>query len=199
MKKLIILGTFCAISASAQISIGVLGGAPFTDVVNATNQNNISFVTNSSNFTVGPALQIGLPLGLRVEVDALYRPYSFIATSTVPPPFATSTAPVHVSASEWRFPLLAQYRFPFPVIRPFIEGGVSFNHLTNTSGTALITTGPGNFINSTNAGVVLGGGVDLKIPLVRLSAELRYTRLGNHYFQNISNVNQAEFLFGVHF
>ena len=198
MKKLIIIGTFCAISASAQFSFGILGGVPFTDVVNATNQNNISFVTNSSNYTVGPALQLGLPFGLRVEADALYRPYSFTATGRT-----TSTQGLvfsaNVSASEWRIPLLAQYRFAFPVIKPFIEGGVSFNHLTDTSGAALITSGPGEFINSTNAGVVLGGGVDWKIPLVRISAELRYTRQGNDYFRAISNPNVAEFLVGVHF
>jgi hypothetical protein len=188
MKRIVILAAFCASSASAEISVGVLGGVPFTDVVNATSQNSVAYV-NSSHYTVGPALQIGLPLGLRVEADALFRPYGFGE-------FIPNGSVIDVSAKEWRFPLLAQYRFPFPVVRPFIEGGVSFNHLANASATANFG---GNFINSTSAGVVLGGGADLKIPLVRLSAELRYTRLGNHYFENISNVNQAEFLFGVHF
>src|SRR2546430_2600992 len=78
MRKLFVLAAFCAISASAQnISIGVLGGAPFTDVVDATNQNNLAFVPKSTNFTVGPAFQVNLPLSLRVEIDALYRPYRF--------------------------------------------------------------------------------------------------------------------------
>lgn len=195
MKKLLLLGAFCAFTASAQISVGVLGGVPFTDVVSATTQNNISYVTNSSNYTVGPSFQVNLPLGLRVEIDALFRPYDFRATGSVPGGTVLNT----VSANEWRFPLLAQYRFPFPVVKPFIEGGVSFDHLANVSGTAAFPSGPGQFINSTNAGIVLGGGVDLKIPFIRLSAELRYTHEGNDYFRAISNTNQAEFLVGVHF
>ena len=82
MRKLLALGAYFAISASAQslFSIGVIGGAPFTDVVSATNQNNLAFVSKSTNFTVGPSFQVNLPLSLRIEVDALYRPYGFTAS-----------------------------------------------------------------------------------------------------------------------
>jgi hypothetical protein len=200
MKALILFGVLFAISASAQsISVGVLGGAPFTDVVNATNQNNITFVSKSNNFTVGPTFQVNLPLSLRLEVDALYRPYSYTATIT-PPPFAAAVAPINVSASQWRFPVLAEYRFKFPVVKPFVEAGVSFDHLSGLSAAAkTITSGPGQFIQQSHAGVVLGGGVDVKIPFVRLSGELRYTHQGSADFQAISDLNQAEVLFGVHF
>jgi Outer membrane protein beta-barrel domain len=200
MKALIVFGILFAVSASAQsISVGVIGGAPFTDVVNATNQNNIAFVSKSTNFTVGPAFQVNLPLSLRLEVDALYRPYSYTANIT-PPPFAAAVAPINVSASQWSFPVLAQYRFKFPVVKPFIGAGVSFDHLSGLSAAAkTITSGPGQFIQQSHAGVVLGGGVDVKIPLVRLSGELRYTHQGSADFQALSNLNQAEVLFGIHF
>jgi hypothetical protein len=200
MRKLLALGAFWAISASAQsiFSIGVIGGAPFTDVVNATNQNNPAFVSNSTTFTVGPSFQVNLPLSLRIEVDALYRPYSFTATG--PPMFVGIAVPTTVSGSEWTFPVLAQYRFKTPVVKPFVEVGVSFDHLSNLSTAASdITSGPGTLIHQTNAGVVLGGGVDVKIPFIRLSGEVRYTHQGSAYFQGISNLNQAEVLVGVHF
>ena len=202
MKALVILGALFAVSASAQsISVGVIGGAPFTDVVNAVNQNNLAFVPKSTNFTVGPAFQVNLPLSLRIEVDALYRPYSFTATSTVPPTLLTSIAPLNVSANQWRFPVLAAYRFKFPVAKPFVEAGVSFDHLSNLTSAAktYFATGPGQFLQASHAGVVLGGGVDVKIPLVRLSGELRYTHQGSADFAAISNLNQAEVLVGVHF
>src|SRR5580658_4644028 len=127
MRRLFVLGGLCAASASAQsiFSIGVIGGAPFTDVVNATNQNNFSFVSTSTNFTVGPSFQVNLPMSFRIEADALYRPCGFTATSTVPPPFATSVRPANVSGSDWTFPILAQYRFKTPVVKPFVEVGVS--------------------------------------------------------------------------
>src|ERR1700685_722276 len=133
MRKVLILLALGAISASAQsiFSIGVIGGAPFTDVVKATNQNSLAFVPTSTNFTVGPSFQVNLPLSLRLEVDALYRPYSFTATSTPTAPLAASIAPINVSGTQWSFPILAQYRFKAPIVKPFVEVGVSFDHLSN--------------------------------------------------------------------
>jgi len=184
---------FCAISAKAQgISVCVLGGARFTDVANATTQNNIAFIPKSTNFTVGPALRINLPLSLRFEVDALYRPYSFSE--------AGGTFVDKVSAAQWRFPFLLQYRFDAPVVKPFVEAGLSFDHLSNISSAAKnITSGPGELVHESHAGVVLGAGVDVKIPFVRVSGELRYTRQGSEDFRDISKLNQAEFLLGIHF
>ena len=116
------------------------------------------------------------------------------------PPFALSVRPANVSGSEWRFPILAQYRFKTPVVKPFVEAGISVDHLANLSADArYFTSGPGTLLRETNAGVVLGGGVDVKIPLVRLSGELRYTHQGSANFQDVSKLNQAEILFGIHF
>ena len=202
MRKLLLLISLCSIPACAEsiFSIGVIGGAPFTDVVNHTNQPGYLFTSKSTNYTVGPTFQVNLPLNLRFEFDALYRPYSFAATSNVPAPLAAGLAPSNVSAKQWTFPLLAQYRFKFPVVRPFVEAGVAVNHISDISVIgAHITSGAGNLIRQTNAGVVIGGGVDLKVPLVRISGELRYTRQSQPYFANVSDLNQAEFLVGIHF
>jgi hypothetical protein len=198
MNRVFIVAIFCAVSAAAQgFSIGVIGGAPFTDVVNATNQNNLAFVPKSTNFTIGPSFQVNLPLSLRLEVDALYRPYSFAVSGSTLPPLSTTG---NVSASQWRFPVLGQYRFKTPVVKPFVEAGVSFDHLSNLSTAAKnITSGAGTLIQQSHAGVVLGGGVDVKIPFIRISGELRYTHQGSADFQAISKLNQAEVLVGIHF
>ncbi len=201
MQRIIVfaLGLFCAVSGSAQnISIGALGGAPFTDVVNSVNQNDVTFLPKSTNFIIGPALQVNLPLSLRFEVDALYRPYSFSVSSVSPAAISNST----VSAMDWNFPFLLQYRIktPVPLLKPFVEVGVSFDHIADISAAAKnITSGPGTLLRQSNAGVVLGGGVDVKIPFIRLSGELRYTHEGSADFEGISNLNQAEVLIGVHF
>jgi hypothetical protein len=202
MRRLLVLLALSAIPAGAEsiFSIGVIGGAPFTDVVSATNVGNLSIIPKSTNFTVGPSFQVNLPLNLRIEVDALYRPYNFSVSAVTSPLLPISFAPDNVSGSEWTFPILAQYRFKTPLVKPFVEAGVSFDHLSNLSAAANdITSGPGALIHQTNAGVVLGGGVDVKIPFIRLSGELRYTHQGSAYFQGISNLNQAEVLLGVHF
>ena len=196
MRSLLVLFALCAIPASAEsvFSIGLIGGAPFTDVVSTVNENFLNVTPKSTNFTIGPSFQVNLPLNLRLEVDALYRPYSFTGTSG-PPQFPANPAPTTVSANEWTFPILAQYRFKTPFVKPFVEIGVSVDHLASLSADAE------NFalLRQTTAGVVLGGGVDVKIPFIRLSGELRYTHQGSAYFQEISNLNQAEVLLGVHF
>jgi Outer membrane protein beta-barrel domain len=191
MKKLFVLGALSALSASAQhLSVGVVGGAPFTDVVSAYNQNGLTLIPKSTNFTIGPSLQINLPLNLRFEFDVLYRPYSF----------ATNPANYTVSASQWSFPFLLQYRFNTSLVKPFVELGASFDHLADISSAAQnITSGPGTLLRRTNGSVILGGGVDVKVPFVRVSGELRYSHLASPDFEAISNLNQAEVLIGVHF
>ena len=193
-RKLFVLGALCAASAYPQnISIGAIGGAPFTDVVNSYNQNNLSFLPKSTNFTIGPSLQINLPLNLRFEFDVLYRPYSFSPTNLLLGNYT-------VSATQWSFPFLLQYRFNTPIVKPFVEVGASFDHLADiNSAVNNITTGPGTLLQRSNGSVILGGGVDVKIPFVRISGELRYSHLGSANFQAISNLNQAEVLVGVHF
>ena len=179
------------------LSVGVLGGAPFSDVVNNGTFAPINTVVTSSNFTVGPSVQLNLPLNLRVELDALYRPYGFkLFNQLIAAPVNNGTS---VSGQQWSFPLLVQYRFPFPIVQPFVEVGPSFQHLTGAGSLTSTITGPGQLLHSSNIGVVFGGGVDVKVPFVRLSGELRYTRQTTSYFSNISNLNQAEVLFGIHF
>ena len=46
---------------------------------------------------------------------------------------------------------------------------------------------------------MLGAGLDVKIPLLRFSGEIRFTRPTVSNFANIPNLNQAEVLVGIHF
>jgi hypothetical protein len=195
IRKLAFLCLTCVAAAGAQsLSVGMLGGADFNDVVSAASIGSLQSVANSSNFSIGPSIRVNLPAGFRIEVDALYRPYSFDLNG----PAGISYA---VSAQQWRFPVLAQYRFNAPIVHPFVEAGLSFDHLAGISDAAksVITSGPGALLHQSDAGLVIGGGVDVKIPFVRLSGELRYTRQTVSDFASISNLNQAEVLFGVHF
>lgn len=192
MKNILLLFVFGVPAWGQGLSIGAVGGAPLTDVVNATTINGIQSVATSTNFTIGPSLQVNLPASFRLEVDALFRPYSFNLTD--------ASVATGISSLEWRFPFLLQYRFGLPVVKPFVEAGLSFDHLSNISAAAKsITSGPGQLLHSSNAGIVLGAGLDVKVPFVRLSGELRYTRQAVSNFAAVSNQNQAEFLVGVHF
>lgn len=186
--------SFSALSAQS-LSVGVIGGAPFTDVTTSNVVSGLQSISKSTNFTIGPTLQVNLPLSLRLEVDALFRPYHITIMGL--------NVSDDIKAQEWSFPVLLQYRIhtPLPLVHPFVEAGLSFDHLAGISAAAksAIASGPGELLHQSDAGIVLGGGVDVKVPFVRISGELRYTRATVSDFASFSNVNQAEVLVGVHF
>ena len=199
MRRLVIIGLLCSVAAFGAgdrvWSVGVIGGVPFNDVGTAQINVTGSFVSftapsDSPRYTVGPALRINLPARFRLEADALYRPYSWFEfvgfNSSVANVHSVvySVANVNISA-QWRFPVVLQYRLPSRHrFTPFVGAGPSFQHLSGSS-----TGGTLEHLNST--GVVAGGGADLKIPHLRLSAELRYT--------HVAAGNSGELLVGVHF
>ena len=196
MRNFICVCLFTAGIANAQaLSVGVIGGAPLTNVVNGNTLNSIQSISKSTNFTIGGAIQVNLPLNLRIEVDGLFRPYSFNLTSL--------NLVQDISAQQYSFPVLLEYRLPGPpLLKPFVEAGLQFDHLAGISAAAksAITSGPGVLLRQSDAGIVIGAGIDVKVPLIiRLSGELRYIRQTLPNFQDFSNLNQAEVLLGVHF
>jgi hypothetical protein len=196
MRNVLVLSLLSLSAVSAQsLSVGVIGGAPFTDVTTSNVVNGLQSIAKSTNFTVGPALQVNLPLSLRVEVDALFRPYHITITGL--------NVSDDISGQQWSFPVLLQYRVhtPAPLLHPFVEAGLSFDHLSGISAAAksAIASGPGQLLHQSDAGIVLGAGIDVKVPFVRVSGELRYTRATVSDFDSFSNLNQAEVLVGVHF
>src|SRR5271168_1315069 len=76
---------------------GLKLGFPVTDPFNAASY--LAFPPASwSNYTLGPYVEVRLPLKLSIEADALYRGYTFYAAK----------AP-SASASSWEFPVVAKY------------------------------------------------------------------------------------------
>jgi len=102
------------------------------------------------------------------------------------------------------------------VARPYIEGGVAWDTLqgltqditrtvipTKTT-TTTSTSSPAELHKSTTTGFVLGAGVNVKLLVIHISPEIRYTRWGAKHFLDPnggfgSNQNQAEFLVGISF
>ena len=201
------------LSAQA-VSFGILGGVTLNDVAQMSQPTvPIYSIPKSADFTVGASLQVKLAGSFGFEGDFLYRPYDLNLTSTMISLVGSQTT-TRISASQFRVPLLVRYRFRAPGLRPFVEVGVSIDHLSNVSAssTTLVflfpppltspggipTSGPGQLREQSHVGGVFGGGVEVKVPLVRISAEVRYSRYGE-YFRGFSNVNQEEILFGIHF
>ncbi|HLI85194.1 MAG TPA: porin family protein [Bryobacteraceae bacterium] len=229
MRILVLLLGGVALAAAQPFSFGVKGGVPLTDFVNAVNSDNFGYFSSTNRYTVGPTVELHLPFGLGVEFDALYRHLHYSSVSNGVDVLINSST----KSGSWEFPLLLKYRFKAPLVRPFVDGGVAWNTLSGLTQTVTETvipsgavststnSNPAELRNSTVTGVVLGGGLEIHVPLLRISPEIRYTRWTSPQFQSpsqasipagpsqapvpsatgsvSSNQNQVEFLVGITF
>lgn len=195
-------------------SFGVKAGVPLTDFLNASSggfTNFTNYVSTTNRYIIGPTAELRLPFGFGVEFDALYRHLNYTNTTNM----VDATSVSHTTSGAWEFPLLAKYRFPSKVIRPYVDVGVAWNTLSGLKQTISQTVFPGPTNTTTTSsppelnkntvtGFVVGGGIDIHALFVHLSPEVRYTRWGSQHFISTNgllttNQNQAEFLLGITF
>lgn len=187
-------GTLCA----QAFSWGARVGAPLTSALTAGN----SYSEETIPITVGPTAELHLPFGLGLEADALYKRFSYNRTTG-------EFANTGVRSNSWEFPLLVKYRAPGVFVRPFADGGFSFRTLQGLTqfGSALLPGGdPAELKDSTSRGFVLGAGLEVHLPFLRLSPELRFTRWSSKAFESLdggnslsSRQNQLDLLVGITF
>ncbi len=176
MKQTILVLFLLAAPLSAQLHFGVKGGIPFTDALST----NAPFESRFANWTLGPMIDLDLPLGLGVEFDALYRKSGLLGLRN------------EDTGSSWSFPLVAKYRFPGAVVRPYVLGGFVYRHISNV----------GSVFDGTGDGLVLGTGIRFNAFVFKISPELRYTRWSgpkNTFTEVRPNQNQFELLVGITF
>jgi len=156
------LKTFLAVSVltitcwGQPLGVGLKVGVPATDAYRVLPFPTFAtFNATAKPFTWGPYLEFRLPANLAVEVDALHRNHEFL------------TAAGMETAQSWEFPILLKHRIGSHIIRPYFEGGVTLNHLTDVT---VI-----NLSNRSNYGLVVGGGLEFKFLFLRLAPELRYS------------------------
>jgi opacity protein-like surface antigen len=171
-------------AAQAQpVVAGLKIGVPFTDAFQNQPYPTVATLTASSNsYTLGPYVEVRLPLHLSIEADALYRGLKFTNI--------TGSA----STGEWDFPIVAKYKFFKGPVKPYIEGGLDFSHLSDVK----------NFIvanNTSNFGIALGAGVEIHALVMRISPEIRYEGDALKNFSGVINTNrnQLAFLVGIGF
>jgi len=200
-------------SANAQLPVGVglKVGTPFNDAYNvassmisgSTIQN--AYSSNAKAFLIGPMVELRLPFSIAIEADALYRSVGFRRMPTltgvispVPPtgPLSTATT-VNIDANAWEFPILLKYKMKgIPLVKPYVGAGLSFKHITGDDVLELT--------HRTSTGVVLEGGLEFKLLLLRISPEIRYTGYTVRSFEAPqgllqTNKNQLAFLVGFSF
>ena len=189
-------------------NFGVKGGVPFNDAFNAASSGQIKYVTNAPRYTVGPELDINLPFGLGVEVDALYRRLNYSASGNAVDVFFQEAA----SANAWDIPILLKWRFTPGPIKPYVSVGPTFRGITNFKQRVSNFFGPGGEEISASelrdkftTGFTLAAGLQLGSGHVRLMPEIRWVHWGWETFRSTPpgllklNPNQAEFLVGLVF
>jgi hypothetical protein len=194
IPKSIAVSFFLAVEVAlcGPVGVGVKAGIPATGLVMSSDQDSGAFPAKGGAYVIGPSAEIRFPLGIGIEVDALYRGVSY------------------PSGSSWEFPILAKYRLPVHgLIRPFVAGGASFERNDVLQANQV---GPAR----TTKGYVFGGGVETKLGPIRIAPEFRYTHwtgdfafrtgdfasgTGNFAFResNLTHRNNLEFLLGISF
>lgn len=190
----LLLGLTASSSFAGQfLSVGVKGGVPFTDAFSGdtygTSPNIFSSAPGDTGYIIGAMGEVHLILGLSVEADALYRPLDLTTRAEVP----NATLAADHSYSSWEFPILGKWRFPFPLVKPYVEAGPSFRTVGGQAG---------NYLS--NSGFTAGLGIELRVARVRIGPEVRWTHWagdssGASANGFSSNQNQGEFLIGLSF
>jgi hypothetical protein len=181
-KTFLCLFVLCGLAAAQPVSGGFKIGVPVTDAFSTT--QGLAFPPASvSNYELGVYGEVRLPAKFSLEVDALHRGYTFNEQRS------------SASASSWQFPVLAKYHLLGGPIRPFVDGGISFSHL---SGIQSLVVSPNHLANF---GVVLGAGVDIHALVLHITPEVRYEGDALKNFNTVinSNRNQFTFLVGIGF
>jgi Outer membrane protein beta-barrel domain len=221
MKLILVLIIGSSAAFAQPISYGLKGGLPLTDFIDTVSGSRTTVSSVTNRYIVGPTFELRLPFGFGVEVDALYRHFSYNSTASLVDVLST----LRTTSNNWEFPLLLKKRFGgVGPVRPFVDAGVSFDKITGLSQTVsnlvfpnrLTTTSnsnPAELKNDFTAGFTMGGGVEIRLLILRITPEIRYTRWGTQQFNGIfpaggasgvagsltSSQNQAEFLVGFTF
>jgi hypothetical protein len=189
MHKTILLFLVGAASLLAQpVGVGIKAGIPLNDALSVQPSGAVQYLQNTHRYTVGPFIELRLPAHLTIEIDALYKSYEYrqvVPTLRIQP------------ANAWEFPVLAKYKLLGGPVQPYLEGGVAFSRLMDVPDVIELN-------HRNNYGVVIGGGVELHLGIVRITPEIRYN---GWTFQNFSspvgaltsNRNQAAVLVGIGF
>ncbi len=191
------------------LTVGVKGGVPFTDAFKTARSGSLQYLSNAKRYTVGPTVELGLPMGFRIELDALYKRINYTSVTSG----TTGVSSSLTTANTWEFPLQLKHRLVPGPVAPYIAAGVSFRDVSSVHQvTNFFTAEPGQ--TSTDrpveldrrftAGFVVSGGIAFGTRAFRVSPEVRYTRWGWDNFQAPSqlfrsNPDQAEFLLGITF
>ena len=164
-----LFGALTTAASGQHLAVGVKGGVPLLDAFEQTTSLPFfqHYTFNTKRYTVGPAVDVSLPLKLRFEADALYTRLDYDSTVMGVDSFTRSAT----RANSWQFPMLLKKEIPVERVQPFGDIGYALRHVSGTSHIAITsagqtelnqTFGPPALVHTWVNGVVVGGGLAFK-------------------------------------
>jgi hypothetical protein len=204
MRLLLLFLATAALAYPQWLSFGVKGGVPVTDTFKVARSPNLSYLSKTDRWTLGPMLEVRLPFGIGIEANALYGRMSYESESEL--------GAARTKANGFRFPFLLKKRFGEGSVKPYLGAGPTFERLYGISqvtrfftGSPSATNDPEELRKRSNTGGTVEAGIEFNVLGAKIAPEIRFTRWGSHTFlstaQNLLkfNRNQAEFLLGISF
>jgi hypothetical protein len=192
------------------LSVGVKAGVRIRDEF-SSEQNDLN--DESKRYTVGPMVDLRLPLRLGIELDALYSPLGYTAQNLGNFFHRNSS---RERSNSWEFPIVAKHRLPGAARgAPYVGIGYAprivygtrvdtfvLNDLSGMPMSATSTTRDTDYV--TTHGLLIEGGLSLPALHFHVSPEIRYTRWNTRFLTAFgahagyfSRQNQVEVLFGL--
>ncbi len=183
LRAITIFLAAAAVIPAQNLSVGLRAGAPILDAFDTIEGR---FKSIPHHYTFGPTFEVRLPANLGITFDLLYQRMEFTDNGQ------------SRTGSLWEFPLMMRKKFGPGPAKPFLAAGAVFSRISG-----LAIRDPEEFVKNSTTGVVFGGGVEIRLPIIRVAPEIRYTHRFSDQFR-ISNLintnsNQLTMLVGVTF
>lgn len=199
----------CAGMLMAQpFTVGVKGGVRLTGDL-----DSYWATSESKRYAVGPMVTAGLPLGFRLEFDALYRRAGF---RTVHSDILGGFSTERDRGNSWEFPIVVRR-----TLWRGLYGGIGYaprviNGSGHVNGVSVINLIPPTTTYSefniparwdTTHGIVGAAGIERRLGPLRIAPEVRYihwnrpaiNEYGPHGFSILSTQDQVDLLVGISF
>jgi hypothetical protein len=190
------------------VTLGLKAGIPVTQMFSTGTPafSGNTYTSSAPRYEFGASAEFHLPFHLRFEVDGLYKRGGFDNSFTS---LAGVPGYMRTSFSQWEIPGLFKYNFSVAHLRPFVDVGASFRHISTIdqrsflNGGAPISVDNSAFMANRNSfGGVAGFGITFKKGPFELTPEARYTRWANSSFAVDglkSSKDQGDVLLGISF
>ena len=97
MKPILLFLFGSSLILAQPISFGVKGGLPLTDFIDTVSGPSTNITQKTHIYIVGPTVELRLPGGFGIELDALYRRFSYNASSNL----VTALLNTRTTGADW--------------------------------------------------------------------------------------------------